>query len=59
MPQVAPEWDWNAEELLSQCCLKAGLPPDAWLDEKTTVEKFQAIVFEQDQPNGEVRLKKL
>jgi hypothetical protein len=59
LPQVAPEWDWNAEEFLSQCCLKAGLPPDAWLDEKTKVEKFQAIVFEEDQPNGEVHLKKL
>ena len=59
LPQVAPEWDWNAEEFLSQCCLKAGLTPDAWLDGKTKVEKFQAIVFEQNQPNGEVHLKKL
>lgn len=59
LPQVAPEWDWNAEEFLSQCCLKAGLPPDAWLDKSTKVEKFQAIVFEEDQPNGDVHLKKL
>lgn len=59
LPQVAPEWEWNAEEFLSQCCLKAGLPPDAWLDKETKVEKFQAIVFEEDQPNGEVHLKKL
>lgn len=59
LPQVAPEWEWNAEEFLSQCCLKAGLSPDAWLDKETKVEKFQAIVFEEDQPNGEVHLKKL
>jgi uncharacterized protein (TIGR00296 family) len=59
LPQVAPEWEWNAEEFLSQCCLKAGLPPDAWLDKETKVEKFQAIVFEEDQPNGGVHLKKL
>lgn len=59
LPQVAPEWNWDAEEFLSQCCLKAGLPPDAWLDRETKVEKFQAIVFEQDQPNGAVHLKKL
>ena len=59
LPQVAPEWEWNAEEFLSQCCLKAGLPPDAWLDKETKVEKFQAIVFEEHQPNGEVHLKKL
>jgi len=58
LPQVAPEWDWNAEEFLSQCCLKAGLPPDAWLEKETKVEKFQAIVFKEDQPNGEVHLSK-
>ncbi len=59
LPQVAPEWEWDAEEFLSNCCLKAGLPPDTWLDENTQVEKFQAIIFEELQPNGEVRLKKL
>jgi uncharacterized protein (TIGR00296 family) len=59
LPQVAPEWNWDAEELLSHCCLKAGLPPDAWLDMDTEVEKFQAVVFEEVEPNGEVRLKEL
>lgn len=59
LPQVAPEWQWNAEEFLCQCCLKAGLPPDAWLDQETKVEKFHAVVFEEDQPNGEVHLAKL
>jgi hypothetical protein len=49
--QVAPEWGWDAEEFLGHCCLKAGLPSDAW------VEKFQAIVFEETKPNAEVRLK--
>jgi uncharacterized protein (TIGR00296 family) len=58
LPQVAPEWNWDAEEFLSNCCLKAGLPPDAWLDKETEVEKFQAVVFEEAQPKGEVRLKK-
>lgn len=59
LPQVAPEWNWNAEEFLSNCCLKAGLPPDAWLDKDTKVEKFQAVIFEESEPNGEVRLKEL
>lgn len=59
LPQVAPEWKWDAEEFLSHCCLKAGLPPDAWLEKDTRVEKFQAIVFEETEPNGEVRLKEL
>lgn len=59
LPQVAPEWKWDAEEFLSHCCLKAGLPPDAWLEKDTRIEKFQAIVFEETEPNGEVRLKEL
>jgi hypothetical protein len=57
LPQVAPEWHWDAEEFLVNCCLKAGLPPDAWLDKATRVEKFQAVIFEEGEPNGEVRLK--
>lgn len=57
LPQVAPEWQWDGEEFLCNCCLKAGLPPDAWLDKNTRVEKFQAVVFEEVEPNGEVRLK--
>jgi uncharacterized protein (TIGR00296 family) len=59
LPQVAPEWNWDAEEFLSNCCLKAGLLPDAWLDSCTRVEKFQATVFEETEPNGKVRLKEL
>ena len=59
LPQVAPEWNWDAEEFLSNCCLKAGLQPDAWLETGTRVEKFQAIIFEETEPNGEVHLKEL
>jgi uncharacterized protein (TIGR00296 family) len=59
LPQVAPEWNWDAEEFLSNCCLKAGLQPDAWLDKSTKVEKFQAVIFEEARPNGEVHVKEL
>lgn len=59
LPQVAPEWNWDAEEFLSNCCLKADLQPDAWLDKGTRVEKFQAIIFEETEPNGKVHLKEL
>ena len=31
LPQVPVEWDWNSEDFLSHCCLKAGLSPDSWL----------------------------
>jgi len=59
LPQVAPEWKWDAEEFLSNCCLKAGLPPDEWLDKDTKVERFQAVIFEESEPSGEVHLKEL
>ena len=55
LPQVPIEWKWSAEEFLIQCCLKAGLPPDAWLLPETRVCKFQAIIFEEEEPSGEVR----
>jgi AmmeMemoRadiSam system protein A len=44
LPQVAPEWKWDAETFLCQTCRKAGLPPDAW-KQGATVRKFRAEVF--------------
>jgi len=54
LPQVPLEWGWDEEEFLSQCCLKAGLSPDAWLVKGTKISKFQAIIFQEDRPGGEV-----
>lgn len=54
LPQVAVEYKWNEEEFLSQTCIKAGLPPDAWLDNDTKVYKFQGEVFAERKPRGEV-----
>ena len=59
LPQVPIEWDWTEEEFLSQCCLKAGLTPDAWLVKGTTVSKFQAIVFQEEKPSGQIRRRQL
>ena len=50
LPQVAPEWGFHSMEFLSQTCVKAGLPPDAWLDEDTMVEHFQAQIFAEVAP---------
>ncbi len=47
LPQVAVEWEWDAEEFLCQACVKAGLPPDCWLDKKTRVYKFQGQIFSE------------
>jgi uncharacterized protein (TIGR00296 family) len=54
LPQVAPEWGFDAIEFLGNTCLKAGLPADAWLDEETTVLHFEAQIFSEVVPEGEV-----
>jgi AmmeMemoRadiSam system protein B/AmmeMemoRadiSam system protein A len=45
LPQLADEYGWDRETLLSQACVKAGLAPDAW---KTgaRVSVFEAQVFQ-------------
>jgi uncharacterized protein (TIGR00296 family) len=47
LPQVPVEWEWDAEEFLCQACMKAGLPPDCWLDKDTIVYKFQGQIFSE------------
>jgi hypothetical protein len=59
LPQVPVEWKWDEEEFLCQCCIKAGLPPDCWLLKDTKIYKFQAIIFEEEKPRGEVKRKAL
>jgi len=54
LPQVAVDEGFDSEEFLSQCCLKAGLPPDAWLTGDVRVSRFQGQVFAEDRPNGRV-----
>jgi AmmeMemoRadiSam system protein A len=46
LPQVAVEWNWNAEEFAAQTCVKAGLPPDAW-PRGAKLFKFEAEVFSE------------
>jgi uncharacterized protein (TIGR00296 family) len=55
LPQVPVEENWDPKTFLSYTCMKAGLPPECWLDEKTKVYSFQAIVFEETSPNGTVK----
>jgi uncharacterized protein (TIGR00296 family) len=55
LPQVPVEWEWCEEEFLCQCCGKAGLPPDSWLTKDAKIHRFQAIIFEEETPQGEVK----
>jgi uncharacterized protein (TIGR00296 family) len=54
LPQVPVEWHWDCEEFLCHCCMKAGLPPDAWLLPDCKVYNFQALVFKEKSPCGSV-----
>ena len=58
LPQVPIEWNWDEEQFLCQCCIKAGLSPDCWLLNGTKIYKFQAIIFEETSPNGKIKQKK-
>jgi uncharacterized protein (TIGR00296 family) len=49
LPQVPVEWGWDRETFLAQTCLKAGLPPDAWL-QGAELQAFTAEVFGEDSP---------
>jgi AmmeMemoRadiSam system protein A len=42
LPQVAVEYGWTVREFLAHTCRKAGLPPDAWEREGTTIRAFSA-----------------
>jgi uncharacterized protein len=55
LPQVPVDWEWCEEAFLCQCCAKAGLPPDSWLTKGAKIYKFQALVFEEETPRGEVK----
>lgn len=57
LPQVATEFRMGAMEFLSQTCMKAGLRPDAWLDGRIGVEVFQAQVFAEERPSGDVLIR--
>ncbi len=55
LPQVATEYRMDAETFLSATCEKAGLPPDSWLEPAVTVQRFQAEIFAETEPGGEVK----
>ncbi|UCC21348.1 MAG: TIGR00296 family protein [Promethearchaeota archaeon] len=56
LPQVPVDHDrnWDVETFLSQTCSKAWLESNAWQDKSTKIYSFQAILFEEEKPRGEV-----
>lgn len=59
LPQVPTEYGWDEETFLSECCMKAGLPPDSWLSKDVKVYSFSAIVFTEITPGGDIVVKSL
>jgi uncharacterized protein (TIGR00296 family) len=53
LPQVATERKWNAEKFLSETCVKAGLPSDAWKSGETQIFGFTAEVFSEHEAASE------
>jgi hypothetical protein len=54
LPQVPLEWGWDVKEFLEHTCNKAGLPKNAWMDHQTEFYSFQADVFGEKKPKGEI-----
>jgi uncharacterized protein (TIGR00296 family) len=56
LPQVPVDHDrnWDVETFLSHTCSKAWLDSDAWKEKSTKIYSFQAILFEEKEPRGEV-----
>lgn len=58
LPQVPVEEGWDVDDFLTHACIKAGAPPDCWIALRPRVYRFQAVVFEEEEPSGRVVMKK-
>lgn len=59
LPQVPVEWKWDAREFLSHLCIKAGLGQNEWMNPENKIYRFQAQIFSEKEPDGEVVEKEL
>lgn len=57
LPQVAVEHDMEPIKFLESACTKAGLPISAWTEPDVEVWKFQADIWAEMKPNGEIAYK--
>ncbi len=54
LPQVPVEYCWDTIMFLNETCVKAFLPPNCWLDEETRVYVYEAQIFRELKPGGDV-----
>jgi len=55
LPQVAVRRGWDREVFLRETCRKAGLSADAWRDGLTIVQRFEAVHFEEGEPETQYK----
>ena len=54
LPQVAVEEKMDQKAFLKAVCWKAGMEPDCWKDDDTSISTFNAEVFYEVEPRGPV-----
>jgi uncharacterized protein (TIGR00296 family) len=54
LPQVPVECKWDAKTFLEHLCMKAGLPPDMWMEEGIKIYSFRSEIFTEKSPRGEI-----
>ncbi len=59
LPQVPIEYCWDNETFVAEGCIKAGLEPDCWLDKRTKIYVYEAVVFYEETPRGTIKMKNL
>ncbi|MFH1637839.1 MAG: TIGR00296 family protein [Candidatus Woesearchaeota archaeon] len=59
LPQVFPEWKADAKKALEMTCEKAGLPKGEWKKGGVKIYRFQAEIFSEESPEGEVGKKNI
>ncbi len=55
LPQVATEYSMDEKTFLEHTCMKAGLEPDCWKWKNIRIFKFQAEIFGEEKPKGEIK----
>lgn len=54
LPQVPVEYCWDSVMFLDEACVKAYLKPECWVEKGTTVYIYEAQIFRERSPRGEV-----
>ncbi len=54
LPQVPVEYCWDSMTFLNEACIKASMSPDCWIDDGVEIYLYEAQIFREATPRGEV-----